>query len=130
MPLGDDDDLDEQLAADLLVEGSIGALNYALRGVESLPGRKTVVFVSEGTSMRNPRSNIPRALQQVIDRANRAGVVLYTLDPKGLATMTRSEGSDVAQRRTPNYTNEPLQAAPGQRRPADGTDRPRRPTAT
>ena len=54
MPLGDDDDLEEQLAADLLVEGSIGALNYAVRGVESLPGRKTVVFVSEGMSMRQP----------------------------------------------------------------------------
>jgi len=111
MPLGDDDDLEEQLAADLLVEGSIGALNYAVRGVESLPGRKLVVFVSEGMSMR-PRSNIARALQQVIDRANRGGVVLYALDPKGLATMTRSEGSDVAQRRTPNYTNEPLQGLP------------------
>jgi VWFA-related protein len=112
MPLGDDDDLDEQLAADLLVQGSIGALNYALRGVESLPGRKTVVFVSEGMGMRNPRSNIPDALKRVIDRANRAGVVLYALDPSGLATTTRSEGSDVAQRRTPNYTNEPLQAGP------------------
>ncbi len=112
MPLGDDDDLDEQLAADLLVQGSIGALNYALRGVESLPGRKTVVFVSEGMSIRNPRSNIARALRQVIDRANRAGVVLYAIDPAGIVTTTRSEGSDIAQRRTPNYTNEPLQAAP------------------
>jgi VWFA-related protein len=112
MPLGDDDDLEEQLAADLLVEGSIGALNYAVRGVESLPGRKLVVFVSEGMSTRNPRSNIARALQQVIDRANRAGVVLYALDPSGLATMTRGEGSDVAQRRTPNYTSEPLARLP------------------
>ncbi len=112
MPLGDDDDLEEQLAADLLVEGSIGALNYAVRGVEALTGRKTVVFVSEGMSLGTPRSNIARALQQVIDRANRAGVVLYALDPKGLATTTRSEGSDVAQRRTPNYTNEPLPRLP------------------
>ena len=71
-----------------------------------------VVFVSEGMSMGNSGSNIARALQQVIDRANRAGVALYALDPKGLATMTRSEGSDVAQRRTPNYTNEPLPPGP------------------
>lgn len=114
MPLGDDDDLDEQMAADVMVEGSIGALNYALRGVEALPGRKVVVFVSEGTGLgvRNPRSDIPRALQNVIDRANRAGVVLYALDPSGLATTSRSEGSDIAQRRTPNYTNEPLSRLP------------------
>jgi VWFA-related protein len=114
MLLGDDDDRADQLAADLLVEGSIGALHYALRGVESLPGRKTVVFVSEGTGlgMRNPRSDIPRALRNVIDRANRAGVVLYALDPSGLATTSRGHGSDIAQRRTPNYTNEPLQAGP------------------
>jgi VWFA-related protein len=114
--LGDDDDLkEEQLAADLLVEGSIGALSYALRGVESLPGRKVLVFVSEGMSTRHSRGDIPKALQQVVDRANRAGVVLYALDPKGLAATTRSEGSDVAQRRTPNFTNEPLPL-----RPVDG----------
>jgi VWFA-related protein len=114
MPFGDDDDPDGQLAADLLAEGSIGALNFALRGVESLPGRKTVVFVSEGSGLgvRNPRSNIPDALKRVIDRANRAGVVLYAIDPAGIRTTSRSEGSDIAQRRTPNYTNEPLQAAP------------------
>ena len=112
MPLDDDDATAQQLAADLLVQGSIGALHYALRGVESLPGRKTVVFVSEGMMVRDPRSNIARSLQRVIDRANRAGVVLYAIDPAGIATTTRSEGSDVAQRRTPNYTNEPLQAAP------------------
>lgn len=114
LPLGVEDDLDQQMAADLLVEGSIGALSYAVRGVESLPGRKVVVFVSEGTGLnvRNPSADIPAALKQVIDRANRAGVVLYALDPSGLSTMTGNEGSDVAQRRTPNYTNEPLQAAP------------------
>jgi VWFA-related protein len=108
----DEDDLDEQMAADVLVEGSIGALSYVLRGVESLPGRKVVVFVSAGLNLRNPRSHIRRAVQQVIDRANRAGVVLYAIDPGGLATTTRTEGSDIAQRRTPNYTNEPLQSAP------------------
>jgi VWFA-related protein len=123
-PLADEDSLEDQLAADLLVQGTIGALGYAVRGVESLPGRKVVVFVSEGIDMRRPHSTVPRALQQVIDRANRAGVVLYGLSPNGLATMTRSDGSDVAQRRTPNYTNEPL--PPG---PVDG-GRPMAQTAT
>jgi VWFA-related protein len=114
MPPGDDGDVAEQTAADLLVEGSIGALNYAVRGVESLPGRKTVVFVSEGTGLGigNRRTDIPEALQRVIDRANRAGVVLYALDPGGIRTPSRSEGGDIAQRRTPNYTNEPLQRGP------------------
>jgi hypothetical protein len=71
-----------------------------------------VVFVSEGAPTLSPRTDIPDALKRVIDRANRAGVVLYALDPSGLATTTRSEGSDIAQRRTPNYTNEPLQRLP------------------
>jgi VWFA-related protein len=110
----DDDDRDGQLAADLLAEGSIGVLNYALRGLESLPGRKTVVFVSEGSGLgaTNPRSQIPDALKRVIARANRAGVVLYAIDPAGIRTTTGSGGSDVAQRRTPNFTNEPMQAVP------------------
>ena len=101
--LGDDDDLEEQLAADLLVEGSIGALRYALRGVESLPGRKVLVFVSEGMSMGSPRSSIRGALQQVIDRANRAGVVLYYADRRS-RDVTRGVGAR-RQRRTPNDSN-------------------------
>jgi VWFA-related protein len=110
----DVDDPDGQLAADLLAEGSIGVLNYALRGLESLPGRKTVVFVSEGSGLgaTNPRSQIPGALKRVIDRANRAGVVIYAIDPAGLRSTTASGGSDIAQRRTPNLTNEPMQVSP------------------
>jgi VWFA-related protein len=120
MPLVGGDDLADQYAADLLAEGSIGALHYALRGLEALPGRKTLVFVSEGSGfgVSSPRSGIPDALTRVIDRANRAGVVLYAIDPGGIRSMTRAQGgdrgSDIAQRRTPNYTNEPLRAQPVQ----------------
>ena len=38
----------DDLRRDSLASGSLGALQYVLRGIESLPGRKSVVFVSEG----------------------------------------------------------------------------------
>jgi VWFA-related protein len=88
----------DDLRSDALTGGTLAALQYVLRGVEPLPGRKSVVFVSEGfpLSQRDPsgrdRSSRDRTIRnwdaftQVMDRANRAGVVVYAIDPRGLQT--------------------------------------------
>jgi len=69
--------------------GTLGALEYVLRGIEALPGRKSVVFVSEGFDLGIRDAKVSRtwsAFTRVMDRANRAGVVVYTLDARGLQT--------------------------------------------
>lgn len=69
--------------------GTLGALEYVIRGIEPLPGRKSVVFVSEGFDLGfRERTTSPAysAFQRVMNRANRAGVVVYTIDPRGLQT--------------------------------------------
>jgi VWFA-related protein len=79
----------ERERADLASAGSLGALEYVLRGIEDLPGRKSVVFVSEGMDLgiRDHKANrVWSTFTRVMDRANRAGVVVYTVDARGLQT--------------------------------------------
>ncbi len=72
--------------------GTLGALNLVVRGTRELPGRKAVILVSEGfqlldnTDMRIPESRVRAALDRLVDQATRAGVVIYSLDARGLQT--------------------------------------------
>ena len=69
-----------------------------LRGIEQLPGRKNVMFVSEGFDLgiRDAKSSRTwAAFTRVMDRANRAGVVVYTMDVRGLQTGGLTAEDDV-----------------------------------
>jgi hypothetical protein len=71
----------------IMATGTLGALNLAIRGARDLPGRKAVMFVSEGFQMTGVEDTRVRdAVDRVIDQATRAGVVIYSLDPRGLQT--------------------------------------------
>ncbi len=76
----------DNLHASMSATGTLGALNLVVRGARDLPGRKAVIFVSEGFVI--PRSGgdarVRIALDRVIDQATRAGVVIYALDCRGL----------------------------------------------
>ena len=60
-----------------LVAGTINALNYAIDGLKELPGRKAIALFSAG---------FRQTADTVVERANRASVVIYTIDPRGLVT--------------------------------------------
>lgn len=84
----------DELRETMSSAGTLGMLQLAIRGVRDLPGRKAVVFISEGFPMieRDPDGSYQPAhlvqdrLDNVVDIALRMGVVLYTLDPRGLVT--------------------------------------------
>ena len=79
----------ESLRSSMSAAGSLGALNLVVRGARELPGRKAVIFVSEGFSLRDEdgiESRVRAAVDRVIDQATRAGVVIYSLDARGLQT--------------------------------------------
>ncbi|MFI5076200.1 MAG: VWA domain-containing protein [Vicinamibacteria bacterium] len=79
----------DEFLGDLQINGVLGALEYAVRGVAPLPGRKAVVFVSEwGAPVRPPSvtGDPVERLNKIIDRANRGGVAIYPIDPGGLTT--------------------------------------------
>jgi VWFA-related protein len=87
----------DRLLGDLSIAGTLGALEYAVRGVAPLPGRKAVVFVSErGAPMIPPTvfGDPVAHITKVIDRANRAGVAIYAIDPGGLATLQYTAADD------------------------------------
>jgi VWFA-related protein len=72
--------------------GTLGALNLVIEGAHNLPGRKAVLFVSEGFELleRGARDTtaqpgrVRTALDRAVDRATRAGVVIYSIDARGL----------------------------------------------
>jgi VWFA-related protein len=69
--------------------------------VRELPGRKAVVLVSEGFSMYafgRDHGLLASAMRQLVDRANRAGVVIYAIDPRGLV-VTGLTAADAASGR-------------------------------
>ena len=75
----------------IFASGTLGALNYIVRGMRQLPGRKSVILLSDGLSLitrdgsgRIESSRIYTAMQHLIDFANRASVVFYTIHAPGL----------------------------------------------
>ncbi len=81
-----------QFRQDIFTVGTLGALNYIVRGLQELPGRKSVVLFSDGLQIFNredPFGNarILLALRRLTDLANRASVVIYTMDARGLQTL-------------------------------------------
>ncbi len=82
--------------------GTLGALNYVIRGMRDLPGRKAVMLFSEGFALtqKDGLSNIPKptriqnAMRVLADLANRSSVVIYTLDPRGLQEPVMANAED------------------------------------
>jgi VWFA-related protein len=92
------DELDA-LREDLFAVGTLGALNFVVRGMRELPGRKSVILFSEGFQLyRNNESNtrVLTALQRLTDLANRASVVIYTIDARGLVVYGPTAADDTS----------------------------------
>jgi VWFA-related protein len=79
--------------------GTLGAIQYIVRGVAELPGRKSVILLSDGFRMTDADRQYGRinsTLRTLIDSANRAGVVIYAIDTRGLAVTGAGAADDVA----------------------------------
>jgi VWFA-related protein len=66
---------------------SIDALQQLIQAQAQLPGRKTVIYFSEGLIVPTEQ---PERLRAVVSAANRANIAFYTVDPSGLDTMSRA----------------------------------------
>ena len=80
---------------------STNGLMAVVNGLKALPGRKTIVFFSEGLTIS---SNVLDQFRSVIATANRANVTVYAIDAGGLRTESgtleaRAELEATAQRR-------------------------------
>lgn len=71
--------------------GTLGSLKFIIGGMKQLPGRKSVILFSDGIRIFSRgelgtfgASRVLDYLKRLIDEANRASVVFYTVDPRGL----------------------------------------------
>lgn len=88
----------DELRTEIYSVGTLGALNFVIRGLRELPGRKSVILLSDGFRLYNRDQNSQRvldALRRLTDLANRASVVIYTIDARGLQTLALTAADDV-----------------------------------
>jgi VWFA-related protein len=89
----------DQYREQVFTVGTLGALNYVVRGMKTMPGRKAVVLLSDGLNVMNARdlgtsSRALDRLQQLTDLANRSAVVFYTIDGRGLVNPAQFYAED------------------------------------
>jgi VWFA-related protein len=65
-------------------KGMLTTLESLARGSARLRGRKVVFFISEGFVVDRRSTEVQDSLQRVIDAAARTGVVIYSVDARGL----------------------------------------------
>ena len=75
----------------ILVTGTLGALQYVVSGMSEMPGRKSVMLFSDGFQLfdreKDGTQHVGLTMQyarKLIEQANRAAVVFYAIDPRGL----------------------------------------------
>jgi len=116
--LDDTNELDDanQMRKDLFAVGTLGAINYVINGLSDMPGRKSIILFSDGFqifSQSEPAgtARMMNSLQMLLDHANRASVVINTMDVRGLVTFGLTAADN-----TWNMSQEEIQRRVEQRR--------------
>lgn len=80
---------------------SLDSLESAVNSTAQLPGRKLVFFLSEGFYLGFGSTDTADRLRRITGAAARAGVVIYTIDARGLATTPYYDASRESQSPNP-----------------------------
>src|ERR1041384_1917281 len=94
-----------QTRQDMFAVGTLGAISYVIKGLKDLPGRKGILLVSDGFriySKEDPGRNFEarERLRRLIDQANRASVVIYTMKATVLQALSFTASDDLSGRNT------------------------------
>ena len=81
-----------QFRSDMFTVGTLGAVTYVVRGLRDLPGRKSVLLISDGFRIHDREDptetyRTVQKLQRLIDEAGRSSVVIYTMNATGLQVL-------------------------------------------
>ena len=81
----------EDFRESVFATGTLGAISYVVRGMETLPGRKSIMLLSDGFRLFTEEATgfretgrVMNHVRALVERANRASVVIYTMDGRGL----------------------------------------------
>ena len=79
----------------------MGAVNYVVRGMRELPGRKAVVLFSDGFALydldngnKKPNPRLVDSFKRLTELANRASVIIYTMDARGVVNALMANAED------------------------------------
>jgi VWFA-related protein len=81
--------------ASVISTNSLSVLESLVRSVSKLPGRKLVFFISDGFFLDDRNSNNRDELRHITSLAARSGVVIYSIDARGLVASLTDASSDV-----------------------------------
>ncbi len=84
-----------------ITRSTLGTLENIIRSLRELPGRKTMVMLSDGFLLGGFSQGTTYDVRRITDAATRSGVVIYALDTRGLIAMP--EAFDASQ---PGFGNE------------------------
>ncbi len=79
----------------MITTNTLAALEGLVKSTARLPGRKLVLFVSGGFLLDQKHSDAFDRLRRVTSAAARAGVVIYSIDARGLVASMADPGGDV-----------------------------------
>ena len=88
----------DKLRQEVFSVGTLGALQFVVRALRELPGRKSVVLFSEGLNIYDREQNVLRvreAFRRLTDLANRSSAVIYTMDARGLQPLSVTAADDL-----------------------------------
>ena len=72
---------------------TLGALDQTIRDAASLPGRKLLFFISDGFLVHSNYTDMSNAIRSLGSNAARAGVVIYSIDARGLVVTLVDDGT-------------------------------------
>jgi hypothetical protein len=76
-------------------DNTLRLLEGLMRSAAQLPGRKLVFVISDGFYLNDAKTGSREKIKRITDAAGRAGVIIYTLDARGII----SESLDVTNNR-------------------------------
>jgi VWFA-related protein len=105
---------DQSISADQAGRASIFGLLSLVREQYRLPGRKTLLYFTEGLFVPD---NLDEPFRAIISSANRANVSIYAIDSRGLQTGGENQSAADTLRSAADSSREQAQATDGAVRP-------------
>ncbi len=72
--------------ASYFTNGTLNSLKVLVKNASGLPGRKLVFLISDGFLLNNKNSDSNDRLRQITSAAATAGVIIYSIDARGLTS--------------------------------------------
>ncbi len=70
-----------------ITKSTLGTLESIIRSLRELPGRKSLVMMSDGFLLGGSNQGDSDGLRRITDAATRSGLVIYAIDARGLVAM-------------------------------------------